>query len=204
MESLKENSGPVSSNNESIINEYKQQISNLEKQLENCSDTDLLATIDNLNSQIDSKNKEISNLQAQLNFAKNNSYSTSNNSTVAKLQNQINVLTLDLQNYKTLSETLRKQLDDQINVNKNQSIQSAYSSYVSIKFWSNGKNYYTKNTVWYSDSYCSKKLASQDIVIISPTIDRFEASNGYIVYCCMSNVGLVYTSSQPSLYYVEN
>lgn len=205
-----EGSSDTSSSNEDIVDELKKEnknlkneVSSLKSQLANSSDVDLLTTIENLNSQIASKNKEISSLQAQLNAAKNNAYSTSSNATIVQLQNQINILTLDLQNYQTLAATLRQQLDAQIAINKNQSIQSAYSSYVAIKFWSDGKNYYTKRNVWYSDSYCSKKLSSQDIIITSPTIDRFEASNGYTVYCCMSNVGLVYTSSKPNLLEVK-
>ena len=205
-----EGSSDTSSSNEDIVDELKKEnknlkneVSSLKSQLANSSDVDLLTTIENLNSQIASKNKEISSLQAHLNAAKNNAYSTSSNATIVQLQNQINILTLDLQNYQTLAATLRQQLDAQIAINKNQSIQSAYSSYVAIKFWSDGKNYYTKRNVWYSDSYCSKKLSSQDIIITSPTIDRFEASNGYTVYCCMSNVGLVYTSSKPNLLEVK-
>ena len=162
------------------------------------------STSSNTNNTIKELNNQINSLKAQLEAAKNNSYSSSNNTTIANLKNQINVLTLDLQNYKAVADILQKQLDAQIAINKNQSIQSAYSSYVSIKFWSDGKTYYSKYTTWYSDSYCSKKLASQDIIITSPTIDRFEASNGYTVYCCMSNVGLVYTSAKPYLYEVEN
>lgn len=211
LDSLKENYESNSSSSEDTIADLKKQnkdlenqISDLKKQLTNSSNSDLLATIDNLNSQIASKDREISNLKAQLSAAKNNSYSSSSNATIVELQNQINVLTLDLQNYKALAATLQQQLDAQIAVNKNQSVQSAYGSYVAIKFWSDGKTYYTKRTVWYSDSYCSNKLANQDIVIISPTIDRFEASNGYTVYCCMSNVGLVYSSTKPSLLEVKN
>ena len=210
LEERLKNSSDSSSSNQDIIDELekenkdlKNEVSSLKSQLTNSSDANLLATIEILNSQIASKNREINNLKTQLNAAKNNAYSTSNNATIVQLQNQINILTLDLQNYQTLAATLRQQLDAQIAINKNQSIQSAYSSYVAIKFWSDGKNYYTKRNVWYSDSYCSKKLSSQDIIITSPTIDRFEASNGYTVYCCMSNVGLVYTSSKPNLLEVK-
>lgn len=210
LEDKLEDSSDSSASNQDTIDELekenkdlKNEVSSLKSKLANSSEADLLATIENLNSQIASKNKEISSLQAQLNAAKNNAYSTSNNATIVQLQNQINTLTIDLQNYKTTAEILRQQLDAQIAVNKNQSIQSAYSSYVAIKFWSDGKNYYTKKTVWYSDSYCSNKLASQDIIITSPTIDKFEASNGYTVYCCMSNAGLVYTSTRPNLLEVK-
>lgn len=210
LESQKETSNS-NSNQDGTIKKLKDEIADLKEQLSNAYDDDAQYTIDALNSKIDSlnsqiasKNNEIYNLKVQLDTVKNNSYSSSNNATINNLQNQINILTLDLQNYKTVAATLQQQLDAQIAINKNQSIQSAYSSYVAIKFWSNGKTYYTKKNVWYSDSYCSKKLSSQDIIITSPTIDRFEASNGYTVYCCMSNVGLVYTSSKPSLLEVKN
>lgn len=180
------------------------QVSDLKGQVTNSSNSDLVATIDTLNSQIASKDKEISNLKAQLSAAKNNSYSSTNNATIAELQNKINVLTLDLQNYKTLAATLQQQLDAQIAINKNQSIQSNYNSYISAIFWSDGYNYYSKKTTWYSDINCSQKLSNQDVIIISPVKSKASLSNGYTVYSCMSTTGLVYSSTSPSLYKMED
>lgn len=170
-----------------------------------------------LSAQIDSLNREIvkltqgssdlkvenADLKNQLANSKTSSSSSasssnSSNANINDLRNQINVLNADLSNYKTKCEILQQQLDSQIAVNKNYTS----TSYLSVKFWSDGNTYSCKTT-WYSDIACTKKIAN-DVVITSPIVDAIEQSNGYTAYCCMSTTGLVYSSSRPYLSVVKN
>lgn len=171
-----------------------------------------------LSAQIDSLNREIvkltqassdlkvenADLKNQLANSKTSSSSSasssnsSSSSNINDLRNQINVLNADLSNYKTKCEILQQQLDSQIAVNKNYTS----TSYLSVKFWSDGNTYSCKTT-WYSDIACTKKITN-DVVITSPIVDAIEQSNGYTAYCCMSTTGLVYSSSRPYLSVVKN
>lgn len=171
-----------------------------------------------LSAQIDSLNREIvkltqassdlkvenADLKNQLANSKTSSSSSasssnsSSSSNINDLRNQINVLNADLSNYKSKCEILQQQLDSQIAVNKNYTT----TSYLSVKFWSDGNTYSCKTT-WYSDIACTKKIAN-DVVITSPIVDAIEQSNGYTAYCCMSTTGLVYSSSRPYLSVVKN
>lgn len=170
-----------------------------------------------LSAQIDSLNREIvkltqgssdlkvenADLKNQLANSKTSSSSSasssnSSNANINDLRNQINVLNADLSNYKSKCEILQQQLDSQIAVNKNYTT----TSYLSVKFWSDGNTYSCKTT-WYSDIACTKKIAN-DVVITSPIVDAIEQSNGYTAYCCMSTTGLVYSSSRPYLSVVKN
>ena len=78
------------------------------------------------------------------------------------------------------------------------------NSYLSMKFWTDGKFYISSSTnTWYSDYYCSKKINS-DVLIISPIIDRLKLSNGHIIYVCMSSNGLIFSSTEPYLMVKNN
>lgn len=180
---------------QTIINLQKQ-VDDLKKQLEDVynnkpatSQTGSSAsayqqTINNLNTQI-------TDLKRQLEEAR-----LSTSASYPELQNKINVLTLDLQNYKQLVDTLQKQLADQISLNSKQNSSTQNASYLSIKFWSDG-NTYTANVTWYSDPNCTKTIS--DVTITSPIVSTDKLSNNYTVYTCMSSNGLVYSSKYPYL-----
>lgn len=172
---------------------------------------ELSAQIDSLNreivkltqgsSDLKVENADLKNQLANSKTSSSSSASSSNSSSssnINDLRNQINVLNADLSNYKTKCEILQQQLDSQIAVNKNYTS----TSYLSVKFWSDGNTYSCKTT-WYSDIACTKKIAN-DVVITSPIVDAIEQSNGYTAYCCMSTTGLVYSSSRPYLSVVKN
>lgn len=73
------------------------------------------------------------------------------------------------------------------------------SSYLAQKFWFDGFNY-SADTTWYSDISCKPESKMNcKVTIISPIVDKMEQSNGYTVYVCMSNSGLVYSSTYPYL-----
>lgn len=155
--------------------------------------------INDLNTQVKSLQDQISQLTSANGKGQ---YSTGNVSSnqYAALQNEINVLRNELQNYKTVAATLQQQLNDQIALNKKLQNSSSNSSYLSIKFWSDGYTYYANNVTWYSDANCISRISDQDsIVITSPIVSKDELSNGYIVYTCMSNYGLIYSPYKPSL-----
>lgn len=158
---------------------------------------DLQQTIKDLKQE----NADLKNQLANSKTSSSSSASSSNSSSssnINDLRNQINVLNADLSNYKSKCEILQQQLDSQIAVNKNYTS----TSYLSVKFWSDGNTYSCKTT-WYSDIACTKKIAN-DVVITSPIVDAIEQSNGYTAYCCMSTTGLVYSSSRPYLSVVKN
>lgn len=165
-------------------NKLKQKIDAITEKSESNSSTDQ-QTINNLT-------KQVEDLKKQLEDAYNNTSSSS----YPELQNRINVLTLDLENHKKLVDTLNQQLADQIASNS-QSSSTATSSYLAIKFWSDG-NTYTANVKWYSDPNCIKSAGS-NITITSPVVSQDKLSNGYTVYTCMSTNGLVYSSQYPYL-----
>lgn len=155
--------------------------------------------INELNAQVKNLQDQISQLTSA--NGKGNQYSTGNvnSNQYAALQNEINVLRNELQNYKTVAATLQQQLNEQIALNKRLQ-SSTNSSYLSIKFWSDGYTYYANNVTWYSDANCINRISDQDsIVITSPVVSKDELSNGYIVYTCMSNYGLIYSPYNPSL-----
>ncbi len=172
---------------------------------------ELSAQIDSLNreivkltqgsSDLKVENADLKNQLANSKTSSSSSASSSNSSSssnINDLRNQINVLNADLSNYKSKCEILQQQLDSQIAVNKNYTT----TSYLAVKFWSDGNTYSCKTT-WYSDIACTKKIAN-DVVITSPIVDAIEQSNGYTAYCCMSTTGLVYSSSRPYLSVVKN
>lgn len=73
------------------------------------------------------------------------------------------------------------------------------SSYLAQKFWFDGFNY-SADTTWYSDISCKPESQMNcKVTIISPIVDEMKQSNGYKVYICMSNGGLVYSSTYPYL-----
>lgn len=172
---------------------------------------ELSAQIDSLNreivkltqgsSDLKVENADLKNQLANSKTSSSSSVSSSNSSSssnINDLRNQINVLNADLSNYKSKCEILQQQLDSQIAVNKNYTT----TSYLAVKFWSDGNTYSCKTT-WYSDIACTKKIAN-DVVITSPIVDAIEQSNGYTAYCCMSTTGLVYSSSRPYLSVIKN
>lgn len=184
-------------------NKLKQKIDAITEKSNSSSSTDQ-QTINNLT-------KQVEDLKKQLEDAYNNKSTTSqigsndstyqqtvstSSSSYPELQNRINVLTLDLQNYKQLVDNLQKQLADQIALNS-QTSSTANSSYLATKFWSDG-NTYTANVKWYSDPNCTKS-AGDNITITSPVASQDKLINGYTVYTCMSTNGLVYSSQYPYL-----
>lgn len=192
--------------------EYKADVDNLKEE-----NAELLATIDSLtadnnnlkqkidantaksNSSSSTDQQTINNLTKQVEDLKKqleDAYNSTSSNSYPELQNKINVLTLDLENYKKLVDTLNQQLADQIASNS-QSSSTATSSYLAIKFWSDG-NTYTANVKWYSDPNCTKSAGS-NITIASPVVSQDKLSNGYTVYTCMSTNGLVYSSQYPYL-----
>ena len=73
------------------------------------------------------------------------------------------------------------------------------NSYLAQKFWFDGFNY-SADTTWYSDISCKPESQMNcKVTIISPIVDEMKQSNGYKVYVCMSNGGLVYSSTYPYL-----
>lgn len=73
------------------------------------------------------------------------------------------------------------------------------SSYLAQKFWFDGFNY-SADTTWYSDISCKPEAKMNcSVTIISPIVDEMKQSNGYKVYVCMSDGGLVYSSTYPYL-----
>lgn len=171
----------------------EQQLEDISSESKNTISTENQKTIDDLNSQI-------ADLKKQLEDSYNNP-----NSTYLELQNKINTLNMDLQNYKNLADTaknqvkdLQNQLADQIKLNS-QNSSTATSSYLAIKFWSDG-NTYSSSVKWYCDPNCTKSAGNSDsITITSYVVSEDKLSNGYTVYTCMSSGGLVYSSQYPYL-----
>lgn len=155
---------------------------------------------DELIAEIISLTSSNAKLEQQLEDSYNNP-----NSTYLELQNKINTLNMDLQNYKNLADTaknqvkdLQNQLADQIKLNS-QNSSTATSSYLAIKFWSDG-NTYSSSVKWYCDPNCTKSAGNSDsITITSYVVSEDKLSNGYTVYTCMSSGGLVYSSQYPYL-----
>ena len=171
----------------------EQQLEDISSESKNTISTENQKTIDDLNSQI-------ADLKKQLEDSYNNP-----NSTYLELQNKINTLNMDLQNYKNLADTaknqvkdLQNQLADQIKLNS-QNSSTATSSYLAIKFWSDG-NTYSSSVKWYCDPNCTKSAGNSDsITITSYVVSEDKLSNGYTVYTCMSSGGLVYSLQYPYL-----
>lgn len=174
------------SSDQQTINNLTKQVEDLKKQLDDAYNRTGTSEAGNSAAVINSLNAQIADLKKQL--ASSSSY--------PELQNKINVLTLDLENYKKLAEALQKQLADQIALNS-QNSSTATSSYLTVKFWSDG-NTYTSNVKWYCDPNCTKS-AGDNITIISPIVSQDKLSNDYTVYTCMSTGGLVYSSKYPYL-----
>lgn len=171
----------------------EQQLEDISSESKNTISSENQKTIDDLNSQI-------ADLKKQLEDSYNNP-----NSTYLELQNKINTLNMDLQNYKDLADTaknqvkdLQNQLADQIKLNS-QNSSTATSSYLAIKFWPDG-NTYSSSVNWYCDPNCTKSAGNSDsITITSYVVSEDKLSNGYTVYTCMSSGGLVYSSQYPYL-----
>ena len=72
--------------------------------------------------------------------------------------------------------------------------------FTDIKFWKDGKTYaITRDDfVLFSDCFCSNKVKG-NVKLVSPIVDQTELSNGITVYTFMSEEGLVYGTSRPSL-----
>lgn len=190
---LKSQNQSSTTTDQQTITNLQKQVDDLKKQLEdayNKSNTSQVGNDSSVYQQtINSLNSQIADLKRQLQVA-------SSSCTYPELQNQINVLTMDLQNYKQSVDTLQKQLAEQIDLNRKNS-STATSSYLTIKFWSDGFTY-TANVKWYCDPNCTKS-AGDNITISSPVVSQDKLSNGYTVYTCMSTNGLVYSSQYPYL-----
>ena len=199
-ESLQENYNKLEAEKDELVAELITLTSDnarLEQQLEDISSESKNNTSSENQKTVDDLNSQIADLKKQLEDAYNP------NSTYLELQNKINTLSLDLQNYKDLANTakdqvkeLQNQLADQIKLNS-QNSSTATSSYLAIKFWSDGDTY-TSNVKWYCDPNCTNP-AGDNITITSCVVSEDKLSNGYTVYTCMSSKGLVYSSQYPYL-----
>lgn len=189
LDNIKLNNENSASNNQQTIDNLTKQINDLKKQLEdaynNKSTTSGTGNNSYYEQTINSLNVQIADLKKQLQAA-------TSSSSYPELQNQIYNLTMDLQNYKQLATDLQNQLAEQVALNS-----PASSSYLAIKFWSDGFTY-TANVKWYCDPNCTKS-AGDNITITSPVVSQDKLSNGYTVYTCMSSNGLVYASNYPYL-----
>lgn len=194
LDAVTEESESSSSTDQQIITNLQKQVDDLKKQLEDAYNNK--STTSQIGNDSSAYQQTISSLNAQITDLKKQLQTASSSCTYPELQNQINVLTMDLQNYKQLVDTLQKQLADQIALNSKNS-STATSSYLTIKFWSDGFTY-TANVKWYCDPNCTKS-AGDSITISSPVVSQDKLSNGYTVYTCMSTNGLVYSSQYPYL-----
>lgn len=162
------------------VDEYKADVDKLEEE-----NAELLAEIDSLVANNNTLNQKLDAVTE-----KSESSSSTDQQTITNLQKQVD----DLK--KQLVDTLQKQLAEQIALNSKNS-STATSSYLTIKFWSDGFTY-TANVKWYCDPNCTKS-AGDNITISSPVVSQDKLSNGYTVYTCMSTNGLVYSSQYPYL-----
>lgn len=187
---------------DSLSSDYRTKIAELEaenkelkKQINasySTSESDLQSQVNALTAELENYKKENSTLRQQV-----------GNTSNYALQNQINVLTAELENYKKVNEILQQQLSDAQKALSTH-VQSNSSSYISIKFWSDGNLYVSEKTVWYSDQNCRNELSNENVIIVSPIIDKTELKNGYLVYTCLSTDGLVYSAYNPRLVKVKN
>lgn len=86
-----------------------------------------------------------------------------------------------------------------------QSDSNANETFLTLTFPSDGNFYKVSDEEFnfYSDQRCESKV-SKDIKIISPIIEERKRDNGFIIYICMSDKGLVYSTSWPNLVVDEN
>ena len=86
-----------------------------------------------------------------------------------------------------------------------QSDSNANETFLALTFPSDGNFYKVSDEEFnfYSDQRCESKR-SKDIKIISPIIEERKRDNGFIIYICMSDKGLVYSTSWPNLVVDEN
>lgn len=72
--------------------------------------------------------------------------------------------------------------------------------FTDIKFWKDGKTYTITREDFelFSDCFCSNKVKGK-VKLVSPIVDVTKLSNGITVYTFMSEEGLVYGTSRPSL-----
>lgn len=82
---------------------------------------------------------------------------------------------------------------------------NANETFLALTFPSDGNFYKVSDEEFnfYSDQRCESKV-SKDIKIISPIIEERKRDNGFIIYICMSDKGLVYSTSWPNLVVDEN
>lgn len=88
---------------------------------------------------------------------------------------------------------------------KKQADSNANETFLALTFPSDGNFYKVSDEEFnfYSDQRCESKV-SKDIKIISPIIEERKRDNGFIIYICMSDKGLVYSTSWPNLVVDEN
>lgn len=86
-----------------------------------------------------------------------------------------------------------------------QSDSNANETFLALTFPSDGNFYKVSDEEFnfYSDQRCESKV-SKDIKIISPIIEERKRDNEFIIYICMSDKGLVYSTSWPNLVVDEN
>lgn len=116
------------------------------------------------------------------------------NGKCSELQTEVKSLKEQISDLELKNTTLTQQSDSNAN-----------ETFLALTFPSDGNFYKVPDEEFdfYSDQRCESKV-SKDIKIISPIIEERKRDNGFIIYICMSDKGLVYSTSWPSLVVDEN
>lgn len=116
------------------------------------------------------------------------------NGKCVELQTEVQSLKKQISELELKDATLTQQNDSNAN-----------ETFLALTFPSDGNFYKVSNSEFnfYSDQRCESKV-SKDIKIISPIIEERKRDNGFIIYICMSDKGLVYSTSWPNLVVDEN
>lgn len=157
-------------------------------------------------SLINEYQKQIKEKDAEILRLKANNNSSQDLEEVSTLEDENSRLERENLNLKSQNSKLEKEnseLKKQIPLEGISSSFSSSKNYLRIKFWEDGKNYKITNEdmYFYKDSYLSKKV--KNVTVVSPTISEDYLENGQTVYTVMTNKGLVFMSSYPSLTEVE-
>lgn len=129
-----------------------------------------------------------------------------------KLKAKNNALAKDVSNLEATNKDLEEQVsileEENVTLKKENAklgLQKSTPNYLRIKFWYDGKNYEILNEdiKLYKNAYLSKPAPAGKVIIVSPTISEDRLENGQTVYTVMSNKGLIFMSSYPSLTELE-
>lgn len=157
--------------------------------------------IDNLNKTIVSRGHTIEEQKKTIeSFEKRQD--SSKDSLETHALKQVKELELEVSKLKEVNNELTAENFELKSSKKHSS--SSKSTYLSVKFWYDGNNYEISDTELklYKDSVLSKEV-SDSVTVVSPTISEDRLENGQTVYSVMSNKGLVFMSSYPSLSVIE-